>query len=134
MDLYIKIVALDEQNGVKKTVEKTVPVPPGVLKMVEMFHGGDPGERVTQVATSAAVAALQTIDVGRKNEKKVMEEVVSKGGMIGGPKDAPASQNPTLAALGLDMIESMNSGQPQAPSGPVAGFGDARDRGRGGRR
>ena len=128
MDLYVKIVALDEQNGVKKTIEKTVPVPPGVLKMVEMFHGGDPVERVTQVATSAAIAALQTIDAGRKNEKKAMEEVVSKGGMVGGPKGAPA--DPMMRALGLDMIESMNSGQ-RAASGPVAGFGDARDRNRG---
>lgn len=130
MDLYVKIVALDEQNGVKKTIEKTVPVPPGVIKMVEMFHGGDAGERVTQVATSAAIAALQTIDVGRKNEKKAMEEVVSKGGMVGGPKGAPAT-DPMMKALGLDMIESMNSGQSRAASGPVAGFGDARDRNRG---
>lgn len=149
MQVYIEVIAMDHENGVKKTVKETVEVPKAVLAVHRMFaEGADAGKLVTAIAQSVYMGARKELDAGRKNQRTAMNAMVERGGKIGGnqPRQAPvqaapgapeppAPMDPLAESLGLDVIQKMARKEgrapapvpvqqpaPQAPSGPVAGF------------
>lgn len=128
MKVQIHIVALDEENGLKKTLEQEIEIPREALRITEMLHGSDPSIRVTQIATDAMLGAQKPFDMRRQSQKQRMQEVVEAGGKIGGPNGGvreDGSVDPMAKALGLDMVrdigrqERARSGAPRAP---VPGF------------
>ncbi len=138
MDIYIKIIAMDQTNRVKSTFEETVRVPPALLALHEMMHGDNPRELVKAMGLSVYMGAKAELDAGRKNQKNAVNQMVEAGGRIGGastapvaappvhgppgpaPAPAPARANPMAEALGLDLIQhaARAEGHVQQPGPP----------------
>lgn len=140
MEVHIEIIAMDRENGVKKTIKETVQVPKAVLAVHQMFaEEGNPGALVTAIAQSVYGGARKELDAGRKNQRTAMNEMVQRtGGRIGGSRPArpapmheaapgavPAHQpeapmDPLAASLGLDLIQRAHGHPSGLRAAPVA--------------
>lgn len=105
MQVQIQIVAMDHENGVKKTMSATIDVPKAVLALHEMVSGGDPSERVTVVATSVFLGAKRELDASRRNRGTALLERANSGAPVGGARGGKT--DPLGDALGLDLIDAM---------------------------
>lgn len=116
MKLYVKVIAFSEEDGVKATREEVVEISPKVEKLTEAVMGDDPEDLVNSFATSALIAALQTVQMS--SVRSQMESNQMYSGPIGGrpepnaPPGAPPKVDPLAKALGLDVglqiIEAMD--------------------------
>ena len=121
MEVYIEVIAMDRETGLKKTIKETVTVPKAVLQVHGMFvEEGNPGALVTAIAQSVYGGARKELDAGRKNQRTAMNAMVERsGGRIGGhqpsPQQAapaapghaspPPKMDPLAESLGLDIIQ-----------------------------
>jgi hypothetical protein len=137
--LYVKVIAFSEEDGIKSTREEIVEVSGKTLKLNEAIMGSDPEEIVSSIATSALIAALQSVQA---TSVQAQMESVQSSGPIGGRRNpqapnAPPKVDPLSKALeldrGLEIIEAMDrkefASQAHAPRGPgPIGFGSHRGR------
>lgn len=127
MEVYIEVVAMDHENGVKKTLSKTIEVPGAVLGLHEMFTGNDTHKLVTAIAQACFMGATKELEAGRRNKSVMLNEQIERGAKIGGSSPSAggggegAARDPLSEALGLDLIRRMG-GQQQAAAAhrPVA--------------
>lgn len=147
MKLYVKVIAVSEEDGLKSTREDLVEIPQKLIRLNEALMGKDPEATLQGFAVSALAAALQTVQVGAQNQGAGSAIFGATGhGPIGGPVSQPqhhaeGSQHgappaaPRIdalgAAMGLDIIEAMDRREarqaPQPGPGPI-GFGKDRHR------
>jgi len=148
IEVIIKVVAIDEERGVKSTREDAVTVPGKVLKLYEILGGGE-DDILRRVGDSAFTAALGALQANRVDVGKAMAD--AGGGRIGGrgtaapaaesapapgPGPAPAPAAPATdslsSMLGLDIIRNGNNRErgtrqqasaPQRQAGPPSGPG-----------
>lgn len=128
MKLFVKVIAISEENGLKATREELVEIPVKVQRLNEVVMGKDPAALLDGFATSAMVAALQTVQVGGQNRAADILTGVGSGPIGGhtpppapGPDGAPAQaapKDPLAEALGLDIIEAMDQRE-QRTHGPA---------------
>lgn len=149
MKVRITVVAMDEEAGIKSTLEEIVEVPKKVVKLHEMF-GADEKIRLRAVGQTVFTSALKALGPGGRSMTSALMEGAPSGRVGGraaapapqqmppptGPGSAPAvpqSGDPLSEMLGLDLIRHANASevqaaahQPQPPpqqQGPgVAGF------------
>jgi len=117
MQVQIQIVAMDHENGLKKTMTATVEVPKPVLALHEMMAGDDPGELVTMIANAVFLGAKRELDAGQRNRGSALVERVERGGPIGSNTPRGGKPDPIAEALGLDIIDRM--GRAAAPAQPA---------------
>lgn len=140
MKLLVKIVAISEEHGLKATREEVVEISPKVRKLTEAVMGDDAVELLNSFATTAAIAALQTVQMGGMQSR--MEAQSNASGPIGGRpqvqedgRPAPPRVDPLSKALGLDagleIIEAMDAKE-RGHAPPMRGGGHVRGGGGGG--
>lgn len=126
MKLYVKVVAYDEEAGLKSTKEEIIEVPAKVRKLTEAVMGDDPEELLKAFATSAYIAAVGTIQIGGGGAPggKIVEAITGGSrGPIGAsrgadPQTGQPKRDPLADMLGLDIIEHME----QKRGGPGPAF------------
>jgi hypothetical protein len=142
--LYVKVIAISEEHGLKSTREELVEIPVKVQRLNEVVMGNEPASLLEGFATSALIAALGTVQIGGQNPAQ--DIITGAGGApIGGRQEEPYREpgapapgpgarqgggDPLAKALGLDIIEAMDARERHArPTGPgPIGFGNTRGR------
>jgi len=114
MKLFVKVIAISEEDGLKATREELIEIPAKVQRLNEVVMGQEPSALLEGFATSALVAALGTVQVGGQSRASDVFSGLGSGGPIGGhapaqtPDGQPAPKDPLSEALGLDIIEAMD--------------------------
>ncbi len=131
MKLYVKIIAFSEQDGVKSTHEECIEVSQKVLRLNEAVMGSQPEDLVNAIATSALIAALQSVQMGGMQSRMEAQQTGPIGGRATVSEDGHTQRpksTPLESALGLDaglaMIEAMD--QKERSRAPQHGHGGGR--------
>lgn len=114
-------VEVTDAQGNSVRANHEMSVPPGTLKMMEMF--GEGADVLEQIAKSTILEVKKSItpQPGTSGGGAVLEQAMSRPGPVGG-RTNNASSDPLASMLGLDLIEradALDRGDPNA-HGPAS--------------